>query len=174
MKVRPPTLCMRDETGSDNAPSVRDGATSMAFSRRSSAYRAVEEAAAARTAMLEAEAEAKRGLARLADTRAECSEQHKEIATKIEAVQCLVKESLRARCQQHTVQSAKVDAISYRLEEMKDLLLQRELRIERQKVELNTQMNTLSAMARGDKPRNELYASDITLGWCLGAPLTLL
>ena len=36
-KVRPPTLCMREEIG-DNTPSVQDGATSLAASRRSSAY----------------------------------------------------------------------------------------------------------------------------------------
>ena len=49
---------MQDELDRDNAQSIRDGATSIAYSRRSSAYRAVEEAAAARTAMLQADAEA--------------------------------------------------------------------------------------------------------------------
>ena len=74
-KVRPPTLCTQDELGGDNANSVSDGATFVASSRRSSsAYRAVEETAAAKTIMLEAEAEAKRALARLADARTECSE----------------------------------------------------------------------------------------------------
>ena len=58
--------------------SIRDGTTSIASSRRSSAYRAVEEAAAARTAMLQAEAKAQRTLVRLADIRAECSEQHSD------------------------------------------------------------------------------------------------
>ena len=75
-KVRPPMLCMQYELSGGNAPSMSDGATSVAFLRRSSAYRAVEEAAAARTPMLEAEAVA---LARLADTRAECNEQHKVV-----------------------------------------------------------------------------------------------
>ena len=54
--------------GGDNAPSVRDGATFIASSQRSSAYRVVEEAVAARTAMPEAEGESKRALTRLADT----------------------------------------------------------------------------------------------------------
>ena len=70
---------MQDEPGGDNASSMSDGSTSIASSRRSSAYRGVEKATAARTAMLEAEAEAKRASARLVDTRAECNEQHKVI-----------------------------------------------------------------------------------------------
>ena len=147
-KAPPPTLCMRDEIGGDNKPSVRYGATSIAFSRRSPTDWDVEEAAASRTAMLDAEAEANCALARLADTRAQCSEQHKAIAAEIDAVQCFVKESCRASSQQQTVQSAKVDAMCYRLQKMKDLLLQRKLRIKWQMTELNIQMNTLSAIGR--------------------------
>ena len=51
-KVRPPTLCMQNELSGDNAPSVRDGAASVASSRKSSAYRTVKEAAAVTTVML--------------------------------------------------------------------------------------------------------------------------
>ena len=54
-KVRPPTLCMQDEMDRDNAQSIRDRTTSIASSRKSSAYRAVEEAAAIRIAMLQRE-----------------------------------------------------------------------------------------------------------------------
>ena len=75
--MQPPTLCVRDELGGDSAPSVRDGVTSFPSSWRSSAYRAVNEATTVSTSVLEAEAEAKRALALLADSRAECSEQHK-------------------------------------------------------------------------------------------------
>ena len=78
---------MQHETDSDNAQSSRDGASS----RRSSAYRAVAEAAAARTALLQAEAEAQRALARLADSRAECNEHHKVMAAELEAMQSSVK-----------------------------------------------------------------------------------
>ena len=76
-KVRPPTLCVQDELNRDNAQSIRDGTTSIASYRQSSAYCAVEEAADARTAIMQTEAEAQRALARLAVTRAECNEQHK-------------------------------------------------------------------------------------------------
>ena len=74
-RTRPPTLCVQDELTRENASLCRDGTASATSSRRSSPYRAVEEAAAARTAMLQSEAEAQRALARLADTRAECNEQ---------------------------------------------------------------------------------------------------
>ena len=75
-KMRPPALCVQDELTRENASSYRDGTVSTTSSRRSLAYRAVEEVAAPRTAMLQAEAEAQRALARLADTGAECIEQH--------------------------------------------------------------------------------------------------
>ena len=48
----------------------------LSFFAMTLAYRAVKEAANARTAMLQAKAVAKRALARLSDTRAECSGQH--------------------------------------------------------------------------------------------------
>ena len=56
-KVRHPALCVENELNRDNASSIRDGPISTTCSRRSSAFRAVEEAAA-RTAMFQAEAEA--------------------------------------------------------------------------------------------------------------------
>ena len=70
-KLRPPTLCVERELNRDNASSIRDGTISTTTSsRRSSEFRAVEEAAVARTARLQAEAEAQRALARIAGTRA--------------------------------------------------------------------------------------------------------
>ena len=136
-KTRPLTLCVQYEL-------TRDGPASTASSRRSSAYRAVEEAAAARTAMLQAEAEAQRALARLADTSAECIEQHMVMTAELEALLDSVKGSLRSATQQTTVQAAKVDAMGFRLEEMKDLFLQRELRVEARLAELSDQIRTQS------------------------------
>ena len=115
-KVRPPTLCVENELNRDNASSVCDSTVSTSSSRRSSACRAVEEAAAARSAILQAEAEAQRALARLAETRAECNEQHKVMAAEMEAMQNSVKSSVRSANQQNTVESAKVDAMGYRME----------------------------------------------------------
>ena len=154
--TRPPTLCVQEEMARDGASSCRDGTSSSTSSRRSSTYRAVEEAAAARTAMSKEEAEAQRALARLADTRAECNEQHQAITTELEAMQSSVSDSLlRAATQQTTVQAAKVDALGYHLEEVKNMFLQRELRMEAQMAELSNQMHTLSAASRTAAPANE-------------------
>ena len=105
--------------------------------------------------MLQAEGDAQRSLARLADTRAECNEQHKVMTAELEAMQDSVKCSLRDATQQTTVQAAKVDAMRYRLEEMKDLLLQRELRMEVQVAELSNQIRTLGAASRAVAPGTE-------------------
>ena len=154
-KMRPPALCVQNELTRENVSSYRDSTVSTTSSRRSSPYRAVDEAAAARTAMIQAEAEAQLALAHLADTRAECNEQHKVMAAELEAMQDSVKCSLRAATQQTTVQAAKVDAMGYRLEEMKDLLLQRELRMEVQMAELSNQMHTLGSASFAVAPETE-------------------
>ena len=154
-KMRPPALCVQNELTRENASSYRDGTVSTTSPRRSSPYRAVDEAAAARTAKIQAEAEAQLALAHLADTRAECNEQHKVMTAELEAMQDSVKCSLRAATLQTTVQAAKVDAMGYRLEEMKDLLLQRELRMEVQMAELSNQMHTLGSASCAVAPETE-------------------
>ena len=66
-----------------------------------------------------------------------------------------MKSCLRAASQKTTVQAVKVDAMGYRLEEMEDLFLQRELRMEVQMAELNDQMYALSAASRTAAPAGE-------------------
>ena len=109
----------------------------------------MEEAAATRTA-----------IARLADTRAECNEQHKVMAAELEAMQNSVKSSLRAACQQNTVQSGKLDAMGYRLEEMKDLLLELVLQLKMQMAELNNHMRTLSTATRTTQGSEQAKANE--------------
>ena len=53
--------------------------------------------------MLEAGAEAKRALARLTDTHAECGEQHKAVFIEIEAEQFAGRDHQRTSSQQQTV-----------------------------------------------------------------------
>ena len=96
-----------------------------------------------------------RALARLADTHAECNEQHKVMTAELEAMQDSVKCSLRSATQQTTVQAAKVDAMGHRLNDMKDLLLQRELRIEVRLAKLSDQMRTLGAVSQATTPEVE-------------------
>ena len=100
---------MENELNRDNASPVLAGTISTSSFRRSLAFRAVKEAAAARTAILQAEPEAQRALARVADTRVDCNEQHKVMAAELEATQNSMKSSPWAANQQNTVQSAKVD-----------------------------------------------------------------
>ena len=52
-----------------------------------------------------------------------------------------------------------MDDTGCRLEEMKDLFLQRELRLEQQMGELNTRMHTLSAAVQGEKPKPDTPTS---------------
>ena len=77
------------------------------------------------------------------------------MTAELEAMQDSVKCSLRAATQQTTVQAAKEDAMGYRLEETKDLFLQRELRMEVQTAELSNQMLTLGAASRAVAPKND-------------------
>ena len=88
-----------------------------------------------------------------------------------------MEENLRANRQQPKLQSAKVDAIGYRLKEMKDLLLQRELRMEVQMAELNSKMQTLKTAAHSDdSPKLDVpTASDtkVVIACTLDPPLML-
>ena len=77
------------------------------------------------------------------------------MTAELEAMQDSVKRSLRSAAQQTTVQAAKVDAMGYRLEEMKDLFLQRELRMEVQMAELSNQVRTLGARSHAVAPEAE-------------------
>ena len=60
---------------------------SRATSSRSSAYRMVNEAVLARKTLLEAQTYARQAMAKLAESKAECSREHHTITTEIEAVQ---------------------------------------------------------------------------------------
>ena len=120
-----------------NTPRARSVAGSVASSQRSSVYKA---------AVLEAKAETQRAFAGLASTRAECNEQHRAIADNLTAVQTTVREGLQISDQLRTAQTAqgaRVDALRYRLGEMNDMLVARELRVETQINDLSNQMHTV-------------------------------
>ena len=63
---------MASELGASDVPRARSEASSVASSRRSSAFKALEDATTARPAVLEAQ----RALVRLASTHAESNAQH--------------------------------------------------------------------------------------------------
>ena len=99
-----------------------------------------------KAALAGAQAEMQRALAGVANTRAECNEQHQAITDNLAAVQKSVQEGLQASDQVRTAQnfqSVRVEAMGHRLGEMSDLLLQRESRMETQIYDLNNQMNAV-------------------------------
>ena len=118
-------------------PRKRSVAGSVASSQRSSVYKA---------AILEAQAETQRALAELASTRAGCNDQHRAIAENMRTLQTTMREGLQVSDQLRTAQntqSARVDALGYRMGEMNDLLMARELRVETQINDLSNQMHTV-------------------------------
>ena len=78
-KVRPPALLAQTATTAPHSTSRSASPSSEATSRRSSAYKAVHEAAVARKALLEAQLEAEQTIA--------CNREHQTIAAEIEAIQ---------------------------------------------------------------------------------------
>ena len=134
-KVRPPTINVGERQV--EVPRKRSVAGSVASSQRSSVYKA---------AILEAQAETQRALAELASTRAGCNDQHRTIAENMKTLQTTMREGLQVSDQLRTAQntqSARVDALGYRMGEMNDLLMARELRVETQINDLSNQMHTV-------------------------------
>ena len=83
----------KGQRGGEPRNQQTDGST--VSSIRTSVYARAKQEAAARTAVIEAEAEAQHAIARLAATRAECHE-HQMITAEIETVQKSVQEELQA------------------------------------------------------------------------------
>ena len=134
-KVRPPMINVGERQV--EVPRTRSVAGSVASSQRSSVYKA---------AILEAQAETQRALAELASTRAGCNDQHRAIAENMRTLQTTIREGLQVSDQLRTAQntqSARVDALGYRMGEMNDLLMARELRVETQINDLSNQMHTV-------------------------------
>ena len=134
-KVRPPMVNAGQRR--PEASLARSMAGSVASSQRSSVYKA---------ALLDAQAETHRALAGLANTRAECNEQHRAIVENIMTMQTTVREGLQVSDQLRTAQNvpnARVDALGHRTGEMNDMLMARELRVETQINDLSNQMHTV-------------------------------
>ena len=134
-KVRPPMINVGERQV--EVPRKRSVAGSVASSQRSSVYKA---------AILEAQAETQRALAELASTRAGCNDQHRAIAENMRTLQTTMREGLQVSDQLRTAQntqSARVDALGYRMGEMNDLLMARELRVETQINDLSNQMHAV-------------------------------
>ena len=166
-KVRPPMVNAGERC--PEASRVRSMAGSVASSQRSSVYK---------TALLDAQAETQRALAGLASTLAECNEQHHAIVENIKTMQTTMREGLQVSDQLRTaqnVQNARVDALGYRMGEMNDMLMARELRVETQINDLSNQMHTVlnaSNIMRRERslPRQPSVGEGVQTGSSARAP----
>ena len=151
-KVRPPALLTQTAAAGPHGTSRSASPSSEATSRRSSAYKAVHEAAIARKALLEAQFEAEQTIAGFSADKTECNREHQTIAAEIEAIQNELRLSTERQAQRQGKQAAEMNAMGQRWE---NLLIQRELRMESQKQEMCSQIQTMGTMLREIHPRTE-------------------
>ena len=92
----------------------------------------MHEAAKARKALLDAQIGVKQAASQLSERKARCDREHQAIVEEIEAVQTELRTSTERQAQGQEVQAALMDPMGYRMAEMKDLMAQREVRMEAQ------------------------------------------
>ena len=124
-QVRPPALLAQTGTTGPHGDSRASSLSSKAASARSSAYRAVHEAAKARKALLDAQIGVKQAASQLSERKARCDREHQAIVEEIEAVQTELRTSTERQARGPEVQAARMDAMGYRMAEMKNLMAQR-------------------------------------------------
>ena len=153
-QVRPPGLLAQTGTTGPHGDSRSSSPSSKAVSARSSAYRAVHEAAKARKALLDAQAGVKQAASQLFERKARCDREHQAIVEEIEAVQSELRTSTERQMQGQEVQAARKDAMGYQMAEMKDLMAQREVRMEAQIQEVCSQLQAMGTMLKNVQPRS--------------------
>ena len=153
-QVRPPALIAQTGTTGPHGDSRSSSPSSKAVSARSSAYRAVHEAAKARKALLDAQAGVKQAASQLSERKARCDRELQAIVEEIEAVQSELRTSTEQQMQGQEVQAARMDAMGYRMAKMKDLMAQREVRMEAQIQEVCSQIQAMGTMLENVQPRS--------------------
>ena len=153
-QIRPPALLAQTGTTGPHGDSRSSSHSSKAVSARSSAYRAVHEAAKARKALLDAQAGVKQAASQLSERKARCDREHQAIVEEIEAVQSELRTSTERQMQGQEVQAARMDAMGYRMAEMKDLMAQREIRMEAQIQEVCSQIQEMGTILKNVQPRS--------------------
>ena len=155
-QIRPPALLAQTGTTGPHGDSRSSSPSSKAVSGRSSAYRAVHEAAKARKALLEAQAGVKQAASQLSERKARCDREHQAIVEEIEAVQSKLRTSTERPMQGQEVQAARMDAMGYRMTEMKDMMAQREVRMEAQIQEVCSQIQAMGIALKNVQPQSTL------------------
>ena len=154
-KVKPLTLLAQTAMTGPHGASRSSSPSSEAISRRSSAYTAVHEAAVARKALLQAQLEAERTVARLSEDKAECNREHQAIVEEIEAVQNELRIFADRKAQGQDMQAAEIYATVHRIMEMKELPIQRELRMESQLQGMCSQTQAMGTVLKNIQPQTE-------------------
>ena len=131
-KKRPPAMLAQTGTTGPHGDSRSSSPSSKAASARSSAYRAVHEATKARKALLDAQIGVKQAASQLSERKGRCDREHQAIAEEIEAVLSELRTSTERQTQGQKIQAARMDAMGYRMPEMKDMMAQREVRMDDQ------------------------------------------
>ena len=152
-QVRPPALLALTSTTGPHGNSRSSSPSSKAASARSSAYRAVHEAAKARKALLDAQIGVKQAASQLSERKARCDSEHQSIMEEIEAVQAELRTSTERQAQGNEIQAARMDAMGYRMAEMKDMVTEREMRMEAQMQEVCSQIQAMGTMLKNIQPR---------------------
>ena len=152
-QVRPPAFLALTSTTGPHGDSRSSSPSSKAASARSSAYRAVHEAAKARKALLDAQIGVKQAASQLSERKARCDREHQSIMEEIEAVQAELRTSTERQAQGHEIQAARMDAMGYRMAEMKDMVAEREVRMEAQMQEVCSQIQAMGTMLKNIQPR---------------------
>ena len=153
-QTRPPALLVQTSTTGPHGDSRSSSPSSKAASARSSAYRAVHEAAKARKALLDAQIGVKQAASQLSERKARCDREHQAIVEEIEAVQSELRTSTERQAQGQEIQAARMDAMGYRMAEMKDLMAQREVRMEAQMQEVCLQIQAMGTMLKNIQPQS--------------------
>ena len=91
----------------------------------------------------------------MSEDKAECDREHQVIAEKNEAVQNELRLSADRHAQGKDIQAAQMNAMGHRVEEMKDLLMQRELRMDSRMQEMCFQIQTMEIISKNKQPQTE-------------------
>ena len=164
-QIRPPALLEQTGTTGLHGDSRSSSPSSKTVSGRSSAYRAVHEAAKARKALLEAQAGVKQAASQLSELKARCDREHQAIVEEIESLQSELRTSTERQMQGQEVQAARMDAMGYRKAEMKDMMAQREVRMEAQIQEVCSQIQAMGTALKMSS-LNQLYQTTPSKNYC--------
>ena len=160
-QIRPPALLAQTGTTGPHGDSRSSSPSSKAAKARSSAYRAVHEAAKARKALLDAQIGVKQVTSQLSERKARCDREHQAIVEEIEAVQSELRTSTEQQTQGQEIQTARMAAMGYRMAEMKEIMVQREVPMEAQMQEVCSQIQAMGTMLKNIQPRTSDNIKDL-------------